>query len=116
MLSNMKFKIETLKNIITLLFITICINFSTVLHAEPKQRLIIHFNHQVNSDNFKSIHDALKNVTLGNYSLLENSSNIRWIIIFDKRIEAAELNRIKSDLLKNKHIKQIENDNLLQRK
>lgn len=101
---------------ILIIFFIFFIFFSANIHAEPKQRLIIHFNHPLNTENTDSLHTYLKKSGLTDYKLEEHSTFVRWIISLNTHIETAEMNKIKSELIKNKHINFIENDKLLQRK
>jgi len=90
------------------------LSFMTTLQAEPTQRLIIHFNKSLSDTQRKEFHQYLNRLQMGDYALAESSSDIRWIIVLTTSLQASELDVLVTDIKKNKLVKQLEIDRLLQ--
>lgn len=100
-----------IKIIITLLFLTTF--YALPLHAEPEQRLIIHFKHKLTETHHHDIDRLLHSLIRTEFTLAEHSNSLRWIVILQERLEPQKLSHIKNELLKNLHIKQVELDVIL---
>ena len=86
------------------------------LHAEPDQRLIIHFTHELTESHHNDIKIRLNNIIKSEFTLAEHSDNLRWIVILHHRINLQKLSQYKNELLKDKRIKEIELDTILNKK
>ena len=92
------------------------LTFISTLQAEPAQRIIIHFNKTLSGTQKNDFHQYLKHVKIGTYTLTESSSDIRWIIVLAKHLQQAQLDALITEIKKNKLVKQLEIDRLLQHK
>jgi len=90
------------------------LTFISTLQAEPAQRIIIHFNKTLSATQKNEFHQYLNHVQIGAYTLTESSSDIRWIIVLARRLQQAQLDTLIIDIKKNKLVKQLEIDRLLQ--
>lgn len=104
------------KTCISSCFIIISLLVVAPLYAEPAQRIIVHFNKSLSVENSKEMFEYVSGLHSDNYSLAEHSSNLRWIIVLNSKLEQPQLNSIYSGLLKNKLVKHVEIDNVLARK
>lgn len=103
-----------LRIIMSMLCLTVF--FVSPLHAEPDQRLIIHFTHELTESHHKDIKIRLNNIIRSEYTLAEHSDNLRWIVILHHRINLQKIRQYKNELLKDKRIKEIELDTILNKK
>jgi len=97
-------------------FIVFSFFLSTVvstLHADPAQRVIIHFNEQLSVSQTNEVHEYLISLKPGVYTLAEHSSDVRWVTVLADKLDEAQLSDFMAELLKNKLIKHVELDRLL---
>ena len=90
------------------------LTFISTLQAEPAQRIIIHFNKTLSATQKNEFHQYLNHLQMGAYTLTESSSEIRWIIVLARRLQPAQLDTLITEIKKNKLVKQLETDRILQ--
>ena len=64
----------------------------------------------------KDIKIRLNNIIRSEFTLAEHSDNLRWIVILHHRINLQKIRQYKNELLKDKRIKEIELDTILNKK
>lgn len=100
-----------IKITISMLFLTIF--YALSLHAEPAQRLILHFKHELTEKHHNEMNRLLHSLMRTEFTLAEHSNGLRWIVIFQNRLNPEKLDQLKRELLKDKRIKNIELDAML---
>lgn len=83
------------------------------LHAEPEQRLIIHFDKELTESHHNEIGKLLHNLIRTEFTLAKHSNSLRWIVILQNRLNPEKIGQLKSELLKDKRIKEVELDTVL---